>query len=109
MQHSQNYDYKKQRYEKNTQPSKTVPDMAMSPKEILMKFRAGAPLPHREGYYDGEDEYYPDLAKMDITEINDLIAQNKEEIQDLELEIRSRKAAEDAQKLVNNEQKTDAE
>lgn len=38
------YDYTKQRYEKNTLPSETIPDETMSVREIFQRYANGQPL-----------------------------------------------------------------
>jgi len=60
-------------YERNTQPSKTIPDQSMSVKEIMERHARGLPTAgERVPVYFGEDEDMPDLKKMDLAEIQEL-------------------------------------
>lgn len=56
-------------YEKNTQPGLTVPDQAMTIREIMERYSRGLPLEgERVPVYDGEDEFEPDLKHMDLAD-----------------------------------------
>lgn len=55
-------------YEKPWGPSMTVPDQAMSVKEIMDRFVRGIPMEAgKVPIYEGE-EFIPDWQKMDLTE-----------------------------------------
>lgn len=65
-------------YEKPVGKSMTVPDMALSIKEILDRFARGLPLDNeRIPMYHGED-MPPDIKKMDLSEVEDLKRENAE-------------------------------
>lgn len=71
-------------YEKNLQPSMTIPDQSMSVKEIMNRFARGlgyegAKVP----IYDGEDQYFPDPKTMDLADRASLAQQYREEINEL--------------------------
>jgi len=79
-------------------PSLTVPDDSMSLMEILRRYSVGLPINgnSREQYY--EEDYLPDLEKMDLEEIAQLTMENQEkrellqkQLKDLENEKKSRK------------------
>lgn len=63
------------------QISATIPDQTMSMKEIADRFMRGLPLSQRTPVYEGS-ELYPDLAKMDISEIQQMSQQSKQLIAD---------------------------
>lgn len=72
------HEFPKDKGEVNTMPSQTVPDQTMSLKELLERYARGLPIDGDNfPVYNGDDEYLPDLKKMDLSEIADL----KEEVQ----------------------------
>lgn len=69
-------------------PSLTVPDQALSIREILDRFSRGLPsAPPLKAIYD-EDDTYPDTRSMDLTEIDDLRQSVSEDMADMEAIIR---------------------
>lgn len=75
------------KYEVNRQKSCTIPNRAMSIKQILDRYASGLPITGAKNIplYTGE-EYLPDLDKMDLSEIHDLkikIQQRIKEGQDM--------------------------
>jgi len=59
------------KYEKNQKPSMTVPDQALSVREILSRFARGIPVDqHTTIYEDVEspDDFLPDPRTMDLAE-----------------------------------------
>lgn len=75
-----NYNHLRQAGEINTQPSMTVPDQAMSMKEILRRFAAGIPIEAgRVPIYDEENDL-PDFRKMDLAEREAYVQQYNEEL-----------------------------
>lgn len=58
----------------NTLPSETVPDMALSPQELLENYSRGNTQP--EAFYDEENQW--DLQGLDLTEIDRLREYYKE-------------------------------
>lgn len=74
--------------EVNEFPSETVPDMAMSIPEIMMRFTTGRPVPNTSNMlsYHGDD-YYPDTRSMDLVEKSEMIEANRERIKNLQKEV----------------------
>jgi len=71
-----------QQGEVNTQPSKTVPDQSMTVRELLERNKRGLPLSgHKHPIYNGDTEDYPDLRKLDLSEIAALRDSVQEEIE----------------------------
>lgn len=67
-----NYDYTTTLYEKNTIPSKTIPDQTMSISEIMRRFTKGLPIESAKAeVWDGEEDL-PDTRKMDLSEIQEM-------------------------------------
>lgn len=67
-----NYNHEEQQYEINKQKSLTIPDQAMSIKEILSRFARGLDVEGFKPIYDDEDitldDYIPDPRNMDLAE-----------------------------------------
>jgi hypothetical protein len=55
-----------------TQPSKTVPNMTLSLKELLERYVRGQDVSIFEGSYDADQEDMPDVSRMDQMERLDL-------------------------------------
>jgi hypothetical protein len=56
--------------ENNFQVSKTQPDQSMTVRELLMRNARGLPLSgNAHPLYQGDEEYFPDLKKLDLSEI----------------------------------------
>lgn len=85
-------------YEKNTKPSVTVPDQAMSVKEILRRYANGLPLSQSNDLVYTGDDYTPDLRTMDLVDIERLQAQNLRDIREMEKELADATAADQAAK-----------
>lgn len=60
----------KQHYSKNTLPSLTIPNDAMSIPEMLDLYARGLPVDGMEKVpvYHGEEQHYPDMSKMDLAD-----------------------------------------
>lgn len=71
--------------EKNTRPSKTIPDQAMSIPEIMARYARGLPLGgDRVPVYDEDPENpMPDLSKMDIIDQHETIKAAANEMNEL--------------------------
>jgi len=66
--------------EKNTQPSETVPDQAMSIREILDRYAKGLPLSGaRVPVFDEEDDM-PDVRGLDLAERQEVVERYLEEL-----------------------------
>lgn len=75
--------------ESNKGKSETVPDQSMTIRDIINKYASGV-LPD----FSHELEYsedMPDLRGMDISELHNMKREVKQELKDLEAEIKSRK------------------
>lgn len=72
--------------ERNDQPSKTVPDQALSVREIINRTQKGLPVTgvRVPMYNETDDGIMPDLRNMDISEIYEL----KQRIKKTEAEIK---------------------
>lgn len=92
-----NYDYQKQKGEVNPFPSLTVPDQALSIKEILRRFAAGIPMDAGKMpifQQDQEDEEgMPDFRHMDLVDRQEAAIQYAEELAEIEQRIKASKAA----------------
>lgn len=54
---------------KNLDPDKTIPDATISIRELVTRFAQGLPMTgQRVPVYNGEDDQFPDLDKMDLAE-----------------------------------------
>lgn len=58
--------------EKNTLPSMTQPDQAMSVSEIKARFQSGRPVSRNENMLYSGNVYIPNIARMDLTEQTEL-------------------------------------
>lgn len=73
----------------NNEPSCTVPDQAMSMREILARFAKGLPLGgsrESEAYYDEENDL-PDLRTLDLSERVELLEHYRAEVKRLKSEL----------------------
>lgn len=59
--------------ERNTLPSKTVPDQTMSIREILVRYSRGLPIDTTVPMYTGEDTDGIDFRTLDISERREMI------------------------------------
>lgn len=77
------------RYERNDQPSLTIPDQTLTIPEILRRYARGIPLDSivKLPIYDGEDIYNPDMRTLDLTEQAELIEQRSQELKKLNKEL----------------------
>ncbi len=71
-------------YEKNSQPSLTVPDQTMSIRTILERHSRGLPISSLGNpIYNGPDDDLPDFRTLDLAERQELAHQYKDEIQQI--------------------------
>lgn len=77
------------RYEKPIGDSLTVPDQALSIKEILDRHARGLPIsaPVKIPIYHGDDEFYPDPRLLDLAEREEMIELNRQTIEQIRAEI----------------------
>lgn len=69
--------------EQNTQPSKTIPNEAMSIREILIRYARGLPINgSKVPIYDEENDL-PDPRKMDLADWQELRERYKEELEEI--------------------------
>lgn len=85
------YDHTKQKYAHNTKPSMTVPQMALSIREIVDKFTRGVPVPSRTPSYS--DEFIPDIDTLDFVERDALHEASIARVQELNDELKAHKSA----------------
>lgn len=76
--------------EVNGQPSLTVPDQAMSLKEILRRFASGIPMDAgKVPIYDEENDL-PDFTKMDLADREALAQEYAEEVREIKERVKER-------------------
>lgn len=68
-------------YEKNGKPSMTQPDMTYTPQELLIRYAKGLPMDKLSDHYYHGDTELPDLRRMDLTEVDDLAYQAKQQLE----------------------------
>lgn len=78
------YDHESEKYEKNTQKSLTIPDQALSIKEILNRYARGLDVEGFKPIYDDDDitaeDYMPDPRTMDLAERQEYQEQYQNEL-----------------------------
>jgi hypothetical protein len=80
-----------EKYEVNTQPSKTVPDQSLSVQEILRRYARGLPLSDvKTPIYEGEETYHPDLSKMDLADREAYLDEQVEKLRLLKQDLKAR-------------------
>jgi len=85
-----NYDYTQQKKQRSGGVSLSVPDQAMSVREILTRYARGLPLGGQKAeLWDGEEEYIPDPKTLDLSEMEDL----KNEATELFTKVKNDKSA----------------
>jgi hypothetical protein len=70
-------------YEQSTKPSMTIPDQALTVKEILQRFARGIPLEQHNAIYEdveSPDDFLPDPRTMDLAERQQYAEMVKEEL-----------------------------
>lgn len=68
--------------EKNSGLSLTIPDQTMSVQTLLERHSRGLNIGgSRSPIYDGEDDFFPDLSKMDLVDRADFIQDKKDELE----------------------------
>lgn len=95
VQNSLNYDPADWPGEKNTMPSLTIPDQAMSIQEILRRFAQGLPLGGQKVPLYDEDLPFDaqQFQKMDLADKAEYIEANKRRIEGLESELNDQRSA----------------
>jgi len=95
-----NYHTFDKKYEKNGQPSKTVPDQTMSIRELLRRYASGLPLGgSKEPIYEGEDGDGVDPRYLDLAERQELEIKARQELAEIEERLKSKKVEKTASKL----------
>lgn len=78
-------------YERNTEPSETVPNQALSVKEIMRRFASGLPLNvSNVREYDSDtnenltfDDYMPDIKNMDPADRQEILENAKMQLEEV--------------------------
>lgn len=90
-------------YEKTVGPSLTVPDQAMSLKQIMDRFAKGIPmnqLTNREPIYTNNDESQGiPIERLDLAERQQLMEENAQYIENLQNQLQAHQAAKKAQTI----------
>lgn len=68
--------------EKGNPLSMTIPDQSMEMREIYKRYASGRPVDqsNREPLYYGEDVEVPDLKKLDLVEIAEMLEENRDRV-----------------------------
>lgn len=86
----------------NTQPSLTIPDQSMTVDELYKRYAAGLPLEGRRvPFYTEDNEFLPNLKKLDLAEIEHLKIESQKKIEHykqqlLDVQAKKRLAEEEA-------------
>lgn len=94
----ENYSYEKYKGEVNNLPSQTIPNEALSIREILVRYSRGLPIDGKIPIYDEENDL-PDPRKMDLADWETMQIEAREEVQRI-------KSAHEKQLQVQQEAKT---
>lgn len=89
------------------EPSNTIPEQSLSIKQLLHRYSRGLPLdaPIQNAVYDGEEMEFPDLARLDLAERQELLESARAETKRIETilrdnaQARQKKHAEKAREL----------
>lgn len=84
IKHSMNAHTFPKNYEKNTMPSKTIPDQTMNIRTILERYSRGLPIDGiKTPIWTGEEDDLPDPRTLDLAERQELAHLYKNEINDI--------------------------
>lgn len=68
----------------SNKPGKTIPDQSLSVKELLKRYASGLPLGgEKVPVYDGEEDFLPDLSKMDLADRQEFLEEAKNEVSEI--------------------------
>ena len=86
--------------EVNNEPSQTIPDQAMSVRELLSRYANGLPLAgSKEPIYEGEDGDGIDPRRLDLAERQELEVAARQELAEIEERLKSKKVEKTTAKL----------
>ena len=86
-------------HEINTQPSKTVPNQAMTVKELIIRFASGLPLTGAKiPIYEGSEEF-PDINRMDLIERELYYLDLKKQREEVEERVKGRRVKAEQMKM----------
>lgn len=86
--------------EKDFQASQTIPDQALSVREILQRYANGLPLGgSNEPIYEGEDGDGIDPRRLDLAERQELEISARQELAEIEERLKSKKVEKTTAKL----------
>jgi hypothetical protein len=86
--------------EKDFEPSQTIPDQALTVKEILTRYASGLPLGgSNEPIYEGEDGDGIDPRRLDLAERQELEIAARQELAEIEERLKSKKVDKTTAKL----------
>lgn len=90
--------------EVNNEPSQTIPDQAMSVRELLSRYANGLPLAgSKEPIYEGEDGDGIDPRRLDLAERQELEIAARQELAEIEERLKSSKAEKSKSKLTEQQ------
>lgn len=95
--------------EVNNEPSQTIPDQALSVRDLLSRYASGQPLGGgKEPIYEGEDGDGIDPRRLDLAERQELEIEARRELAEIEERLKSKKVEKTKVKL-SSEQIQDIE
>ncbi|AXH77877.1 MAG: hypothetical protein [Microviridae sp.] len=81
------------RFEKNTQPSMTVPDQAMPMREIMRRYASGLPIAAgKVPIYEDPESDLPDLTNMDLADRQEYIEKAAQELKEVKQRLDEKEA-----------------
>lgn len=88
--------------------SKTIPDQALTLRQLLDRYAKGMPLVGNPAtpVYDGPDVDLPDWKTLDLAEREDLIKNNQAEIDSIQRKLSEQEAKKAAKKALDEERRT---
>lgn len=109
VRNSLNYHYLDYKGERNSSPSRTVPDKAMTMREIYVRYVRGQPIAANSKQPIYEDPEVPSMginpATLDFVDIQELAIKNKEAISDYKKRVEN---AEKAKQEIAQKQRDEA-
>lgn len=85
-------------------PSMTIPDQTMSIKDIMARFTRGLPIEGgKTPIYYGEDNDFPDMSRLDISERQEIIENYQNELKDIQTRHQQKQASHEAKNGLKND------
>lgn len=85
-------------------PSMTIPDQTMSIKDIMARFTRGLPIEGgKTPIYYGEENDFPDMSRLDISERQEIIENYQKELKDIQTRHQQRQASHEPKNGLKND------